>query len=123
SFHPVLPKGRPSDSVLPCGSPVIVIVLWAGTPSVPSSAIGKKILSPAVASRKAGAVRTGDGMGLCCDISANGVTPGQTATPRVGSTSARLITATMRDFVKRFVAEDGAPVESCRSPCLFPDEA
>src|SRR6187549_3067064 len=99
------------------------MLLWVGTPSVPSSAIGKKILSPAVASRTAGAVRTGDGMAPCSDISADGVTPSQTATPRVGSTSARLIIVTMRDLVKRFAAEDGAPVESCRSPCLFPDEA
>src|SRR6476619_3586584 len=98
------------------------MLLWAGTPSVPSSAIGNKIFSPAVASRKAGAVRTRDGInGLCGDISATGGTPSQTATPRVGSTIARLITATMRDFVKRCARDDGVHVESWRSPCLFPD--
>ena len=42
SFQPVSPNDRPLDNVAPCGSPVTVMVLSAGTASVPSGAIGKK---------------------------------------------------------------------------------
>src|SRR5262245_62026945 len=61
--HSIGPEEYPSDRVLPGGNPLMTMTLRSGTPSVPSSAMGKLTLSPCCASRTLGAVSTGEKAG------------------------------------------------------------